>query len=37
VEGPFTVTVPWTSFRPFLSPQGVAIFGGALPDSNTVR
>ena len=31
VEGPYTIFVPWTDFRQYLSPEGVAIFGGARP------
>jgi len=34
VEGPYTVFVPWTAFRQYLSPQGVAIFGGERPKSD---
>jgi hypothetical protein len=30
-EGPYTAFVPWTAIRQFLSAEGVAIFGGALP------
>jgi hypothetical protein len=30
-EGPYTVVVPWSAFRQFLSPQGAAIFGGERP------
>jgi len=28
VEGPYTVFVPWTAFRQYLSPRGAALFGG---------
>lgn len=31
VEGPYTIFVPWTDFRQYLSPEGVAIFGGTRP------
>jgi hypothetical protein len=31
VEGPYTIFVPWTDFRQYLSPEDVAIFGGARP------
>jgi hypothetical protein len=31
VEGPYTVFVPWTDFRQYLSPESAAIFGGARP------
>jgi len=34
VEGPYTVFVPWTTFRHYLSPQGAAIFGGERPKSD---
>jgi hypothetical protein len=34
VEGPYTVFVPWTAFRQYLSPQGAAIFGGERPKSD---
>jgi hypothetical protein len=30
-EGPYTVVVPWTEFRQYLSPQGAAIFAGEQP------
>lgn len=33
-EGPYTVFVPWTEFRQYLSPEGVAIFGGTRPNSD---
>lgn len=29
--GPYTVFVPWTALKPFLSPEGIAIFGGERP------
>jgi hypothetical protein len=35
-EGPYTVFVPWTSFQSHLSPEGVAIFGGQRPESDTI-
>jgi hypothetical protein len=28
VEGPYIVFVPWTAFKAYLSPTGVALFGG---------
>ena len=31
VEGPYTVFVPWTAFRQYLSPQGAVVFGGEQP------
>jgi hypothetical protein len=31
VEGPYTVFVPWTKFAQYLSPQGIALFGGERP------
>jgi hypothetical protein len=31
VEGPFVVFVPWQTLKPYLSPQGAAIFGGNSP------
>jgi hypothetical protein len=34
VEGPYTVFVPWTKFREYLSPVGAAIFGGERPKSD---
>lgn len=30
-EGPYTAFVPWEALKPHLSPEGVAIFGGARP------
>lgn len=35
-EGPYTVVVPWTAFRQFLSPQGAAIFGGDRPKDDDI-
>ena len=35
VEGPYTVFVPWTAFKQYLSPDGIAIFGGARPKADT--
>jgi hypothetical protein len=32
--GPYTVFVPWTALKPFLSPEGAAIFGGERPKGN---
>jgi hypothetical protein len=34
VEGPYTVFVSWTAFRQYLSPQGVALFGGDRPKAD---
>jgi hypothetical protein len=34
VEGPYTVFVPWTKFQQYLSPQGVALFGGERPQGD---
>jgi hypothetical protein len=34
VEGTYTVFVPWTVFRQYLSPQGAARFGGERPKSD---
>jgi hypothetical protein len=34
VEGPYTVFVPWTKFRQYLSPLGATIFGGERPKSD---
>jgi hypothetical protein len=36
-EGPYTVFVPWTAFQKYLSPQGIAIFGGERPESDNIR
>ncbi|MPZ37841.1 MAG: DUF3298 domain-containing protein [Rhizobiales bacterium] len=35
-EGPYTVFVPWTAFQKYLSPRGLAIFGGQRPESDSV-
>ncbi len=35
-EGPYTVFVPWTAFQQYLSPQGLAIFGGERPESDNI-
>lgn len=32
--GPYTVFVPWTALKPFLSAEGTAIFGGVRPKSD---
>ncbi len=32
--GPYTVFVPWTALRPYLSAEGAAIFGGDRPKSD---
>ena len=34
VEGSYTVFVPWTAFRQYLSAQGAAMFGGERPKSD---
>jgi hypothetical protein len=34
VEGPYTVFVPWTAFRQYLSPEGLAVFGAERPDTD---
>ncbi len=34
VEGAYTAFVPWTAFRQYLSPEGVALFGGMRPKSD---
>ncbi len=34
VEGPYTVFLPWTDFRQYLSPEGASIFGGTRPKSD---
>jgi hypothetical protein len=34
VEGPYTVFVPWTAFRQYLSPEGLAVFGGERPETD---
>lgn len=33
-EGPYTVFVPWTAFRQYLSQEGAAVFGGTRPKSD---
>jgi Protein of unknown function (DUF3298) len=35
-EGPYTVFVPWAAFKAHLSSQGVALFGGTRPESDTI-
>ena len=32
-EGAYVVLVPWTAFKAHLTPEGLAAFGGELPDS----
>ena len=32
--GPYTIFVPWTELKSFLSPEGVAIFGGDRPEKD---
>jgi hypothetical protein len=34
VEGPYTVFVPWTAFRQYLSPEGLTVFGGERPETD---
>jgi len=34
VEGPYTVFVPWTAFRQYLSAEGLAIFAGTRPKAD---
>jgi len=31
VEGMYTVFIPWTAFKPYLSPEGANLFGGERP------
>jgi hypothetical protein len=33
-EGPYTVFVPWTDFKSYLSPEGAALFGGTRPEKD---
>jgi hypothetical protein len=35
-EGEYTVFVPWSAFREYLSPVGAAIFGGQRPESDNI-
>jgi len=37
VEGSYTVFVPWTAFKAYLSPEGRAIFGGKQPKGDKKR
>jgi len=37
VEGPYTVFVAWTAFRQYLSPEGLAVFGGERPKGDDNR
>jgi hypothetical protein len=32
--GPYTIFVPWAELKPYLSPEGLAIFGGDRPDGD---
>jgi hypothetical protein len=32
--GPYTIFMPWAALKPFLSPDGAAIFGGERPDGD---
>jgi hypothetical protein len=34
VEGGYVAFVPWQQLKPFLTPEGIAIFGGARPKSD---
>jgi hypothetical protein len=34
VEGPYTVFVPWTAFRQYLSAEGLTVFGGERPKTD---
>ncbi len=34
VEGDYTVFIPWTAFKEYLSPEGTALFGGERPQSD---
>jgi len=34
VEGPYIVFVPWTAFKAYLSPLGIALFGGERPQDD---
>jgi len=36
-EGRFDVTVPWQELKPYLSAEGVAIFGGTPPQDNSTN
>jgi Deacetylase PdaC/Protein of unknown function (DUF3298) len=36
-EGPYTVFVPWTELKPYLSPAGVALFGGERPEGDDTQ
>jgi hypothetical protein len=36
-EGPYTVFVPWSAFKQYLSSEGAAIFSGARPNSDEQR
>lgn len=37
VEGDYTVFVPWTDFKPYLSAEGTALFGGTRPAGDKDR
>jgi hypothetical protein len=37
VEGSYIVSVPWQTFRPYLSKEGAALFGGDLPPEASRR
>jgi hypothetical protein len=32
--GPYTIFVPWSDLKPFLSPEGIAMFGGERPEKD---
>jgi len=36
-EGPYVAFVPWEALQPYLTPEGVRIFGGARPKSDEDR
>jgi hypothetical protein len=36
-EGPYTVFVPWTELKPYLSPTGAALFGGERPEGDNTQ
>ena len=36
-EGAYVVLVPWAAFKAYLTPEGLATFGGELPDSEKSR
>ena len=34
VEGQYIAFVPWETLKPYLTPEGMRIFGGARPDGD---